>query len=238
MKNAIYAALGMLEQAQYTGKIKNAPRHGLIQDVPYFSQWESPELVEQILTNKISAEDDPKWKASGAKNVQEYALWSANACGLACTKMILAKELQTVTPIVELAQKSLKYGVYTQPLQDSVGLLYKPYVEFMAAEFGMSTRVERPLSINQAIFELSQGNYILASVSPKIRNTNDFATDKGGHLVLLLGYDLDKSELYFHNPSGFKNETQSYAKITFADFKKFFGERGVIVIPSKNNQIN
>ncbi|MEK7571158.1 MAG: hypothetical protein AAB553_02700 [Patescibacteria group bacterium] len=65
----------------------------LHKNIPYFSQWESPTLVDTIVRKKISAKDDPRWKNSGAKTKAEYELWSHNTCGMACLKMILAKEL-------------------------------------------------------------------------------------------------------------------------------------------------
>jgi hypothetical protein len=233
MKKVINAALSGLKQAQYAHKNKTIPQKSLIENVPYFSQWESPKLVEGILSGKFDAKNDPNWKSSGAKTKDEYALWSANACGMTCTKMILAKEIGKAIPLVELANKSLPYGVYRLPLEDSVGLLYAPYINFLSKEFSLTAKLVRPLTVNQIVHELSQNNYVIASVSPKIRNANDTPPNKGGHLVLLLGYDLNKNELSFHNPSGFKPETQSYAAISFNDFKKFFGGRGLIVEVSK-----
>lgn len=233
MKKVINSALSTLRQAQYASKNKTIPKILIIKDVPYYSQWESPKLVENILTGKFDAKNDPNWKASGAKTKEEYVLWSANACGLACTKMILAKEYGKSVPIVELANKSLKYGAYTLPLEESVGLLYSPYIKFLSKEFSIDARIARPLTINQIVHELSHNNYVIASVSPKIRNTNDTPPNKGGHLVLILGYDQNKKELYFHNPSGFKPESQSYAAISFKDFNKFFGGRGLIVKVAK-----
>jgi hypothetical protein len=229
MKKVINAALSGLKQAQYAHKNKAIPRNNLIKDVPYFSQWESPKLVDGILSGKFDSKNDPNWKSSGAKTKEEYALWSANACGMTCTKMILAKEIGKTLPIVDLANKSLPYGVYTLPLEDSVGLLYTPYIKFLSKEFSLTAKLVRPLTVNQIVHELSHNNYVIASVSPKIRHTSDTPTNKGGHLVLLLGYDLGKKELYFHNPSGFRPDTQSYAVISFKDFKKFFGGRGIVV---------
>lgn len=42
----------------------------------YFSQWESPQLVDKILQRSISAIDDPNWKNSGAIDKNEYLNWS------------------------------------------------------------------------------------------------------------------------------------------------------------------
>lgn len=201
--------------------------------MPYYSQWESSNLVKSILSNKIKATDDPNWKLSGASTKEEYGLWSANACGMACTKMILANESGEVVPIVELGHKSAVYGAYTEPLEKSKGLIYKPFTKFLKAEYNVDSTLVLPLNLNQIIYELSRSSYVIASVSPKIRHTSDTPSSKGGHLVLVLGYDLGKKELYFHNPSGFTIDTQRYASISFKDFAKFFGSRGVVVKSSK-----
>jgi|SRR5215213_9575541 len=74
-------------------------------NVPYFSQWESPKLNKQILEKKISTDDDPRWEDSGALTKQEYNQWSWSGCGMACTKMILAKTSKVV-PLVELGKNA------------------------------------------------------------------------------------------------------------------------------------
>lgn len=201
----------------------------LHETVPYYSQWESPELVEKILTKEILAAEDPRWKESGAETKEEYDVWSASGCGMACTKMLVAHLKNIDVPLVKLGKKCAEYGGYTLPIEDSAGLIYSPYVQFVKKELGLQARVANPLLTRELIEELSAGNYVIASVSPKIRNVSDYPTKKGGHLVLMLGYDLDKRLFYFHNPSGFVKSTQEYASISFADFKKFFGGRGIIV---------
>jgi len=85
------------------------------------------------------------------------------------------------------------------------------------------------MSQKELMHELSQGNYVIAGASPEIRNPHSKPRVKGGHLVLMLGYDTSKREFYFHNPSGISKETQEYAAISFEDFKKFFSERGIVV---------
>src|SRR5690349_18194630 len=80
--------------------------------VPYFCQWESRDLAKQIVDGHISTDDDPNWKASGAKTKKEYHDWSWSACGMACTKMILAHHSGKVVPIVTLGKKCAEYGGY------------------------------------------------------------------------------------------------------------------------------
>ncbi|HET9411338.1 MAG TPA: C39 family peptidase [Candidatus Saccharimonadales bacterium] len=198
-------------------------------DVPYFCQWESRNLAQKILNHTISTDDDPKWKASGAESKKEYHDWSWTGCGMACTKMILAHRTGKVVPLVQLGKMCASYGGYTLPLEDSIGLLYKPYVTFVAREFGWQARVVQGMSIKELMHNLGLGNYVIAGVSPKIRDPQSTPAVKGGHLILMLGYSLPKKEFYFHNPSGISAKTQEYATISFAGFKKFFSERAIVI---------
>jgi hypothetical protein len=61
----------------------------MIHNVPYYSQWESPELVGEIVTGRISATEDPLWHRSGAADPAEYAWWAGRLCGVACLRMAL-----------------------------------------------------------------------------------------------------------------------------------------------------
>jgi len=225
VKNII---LIMLKRTKRFSKRQAVNKQSIHHDIPYFAQWESPELIEKILTNKISAQDDPNWTNSGAKTKKEYELWSAIGCGMACTKMIIAYRNHRTIPLVKLGSTCLSYGGYTEPLEESAGLIYKPFVRFLKVEYGLTAESVLPLLFEEIIDELSNGNLIIASVSPHIRHQNSTLTT-GGHLVLVHGYDLEKKSLFFHNPSGFIPEMQSNVVISFADFKKFYANRGVIV---------
>jgi Peptidase_C39 like family len=229
MKKCIKYLRVLLKRITHVGKFGGLPPSFLHQGVPYFSQWESPDLVEGIIGGTVHAGDDPNWKNSGAKTKGDYALWSAAGCGMACTKMLVAHVKKVTIPLVRLGEKCAEYGGYKLPLQDTQGLMYAPYVEYMDREFGLRAKVVLPLLPREIMYELGRANYVIASVSPKIRHPNTTPSSKGGHLVLMLGYDLDKLEFYFHNPSGFKQKTQQYATISFADFNKFFANRGIVV---------
>lgn len=217
----------------YSRRSLNVPQRYLHKDVQYFSQWESANLNKKILKKEIKAEDDPHWARSGAKSRQEYTLWSWNGCGMACLKMILAQEGKGMLPLVKLGKKCAEYGGYIYPLETSVGLLYKPFIKFVEKEFDLKGKILNPMVIEDIIKALGNGDYVIAGVSPEIREPDKKPKLKGGHLVLMLGYDLNKKELYLHNPSGLSNATQNYAVISFDKFKKFFSNRGIVIETSK-----
>lgn len=205
------------------------PRSVLLEDVPYFSQWESPELVAQFLDKKMSSRDDPKWQSSGAENKEEYEKWSWNGCGMACLKMILAHRKKQVVPLVTLAKQCLSYGGYQEPLDISPGLFYKPFCTFVEKEYQLKAVPVPVLTISDICHALAQGKYVIASVNYAIRNPESIPDKKGGHLVLIVGYDKERDVLFIHNPSGTSKESQAYAHISFKNFKRFFAQKGVLV---------
>jgi len=222
-------ALRAAKATAYSLQRQPLPERHVLVGVPYFSQWESRELAGQILDERLSAADDPNWKASGAKTRQEYNAWSWSGCGMACTKMILAHRTGTIMPLVTLGKQCRAYGGYTMPLETSIGLRYKPYLQFVEQVLQWQAHIIVGAPRRQLLQELGQGNYVIASVSPLIRRPESSPQTRGGHLVLLLGYDLRLQEFYLHDPSGDTKETQEYATISFAAFKKFFSGRGIVV---------
>ncbi len=207
----------------------STPEKHMQENVPYFCQWESRDLAKSILEKKISTDDDPNWKKSGAKTKKEYHDWSWSGCGMACTKMVLMHRTGKAVPLVELGKKCTKYGGYTMPLETSIGLLYKPYVTFVDKQFGWKARIVQGVTFQELMHELGQGNYVIAGVDPQIRYPESRPKAKGGHLVLMVGYNKTKQEFYLHNPSGISKETQEYATVKFNDFKKFFSGRGIVI---------
>lgn len=202
--------------------------------LPYFSQFEDRKLVEKIINKKITAKNDHEWKNSGAESQDEYAFWSHHMCGMACLKMILKKETGKTYPIIKLGKMATEYGCYRVEKDDIPGLFYYPFVKFAKDEFCLKVEVASHLSIQRICFALSKGKYVIASVSPMIRYANDNQLErgikKGGHLVLMTGYDLDNKVLYLHNPSGFYSHSQENFQISFDDFKKYFAGRGMSIV--------
>lgn len=214
---------------KFKGKREQIPLKYIIENVPYFSQWESPLLVKKIIKDEISAKSDPLWRGSGAKSPAEYEFWAKNMCGMACLKMVISHKFNKKFPIIKLGRMCLKYGGYVIK-QDAIdGLFYQPFTKFVKKEFDLNTKIFRLMSINDIINEISFGNYVIASVSHKIRDLDSYAIKKGGHLILILGYNLKSKKIFFHNPSGDKTVNQKYAGVSFLQFNKFFAEKGIVI---------
>lgn len=198
------------------------------QHLPYFSQWESRELVEKIITKQIEAKDDPRWRESGAKDVKEYTSWSWSCCGMACLKMILAHKTNEVIPLVTLGKQCVKYDGYKLPLENHPGLYYKPFVQFTKEKYSLNGKATSALTLTDIKNTLSSGGYVIASVTPEIRFPEKDPAKKGGHLVLLFGYDDSRQIIYLHNPSGFK-DSQEKVVISYSQFRKFFDNKGIMI---------
>ncbi len=199
-------------------------------DVPYFSQFESRDLVEAFISGKENAENDPLWESSGAKTPKEYAKWAGHLCGMACLKMILACRSGKIAPTVELAKSCRKYGGYKTALMGNIkGLYYKPFTDFVREEFGLRADVCAHFPIEQARDAVNEGGFFIASVHPSIRTPEIIPPAKGGHLVLLFRNENSPDKLMFHNPSGFTKSRQEYVEMDIEAFDKFYAARGIRV---------
>lgn len=83
--------------------------------------------------------------------------------------------------------------------------------------------------LKEIIKAVSEGNFVIASVNPEIRDPQIDSKYSGRHLVLVFGYDMDAGTLILHNPSGIYGKSQENVEISFSDFNKFFAHRGIVV---------
>lgn len=201
----------------------------IVRDVPYLSQFASPELVDAIIHRRIAASADPRWRASGARTIEEYATWSDNICGMACLSMILLAERGDTPTLMELARRCTEYGGYTLRDGEIDGLFYAPFLAFVRAEFGLEGRIADPLWLDDIDQALAAGEWVIASVGGAIRYAQPTAEKRGGHLVLVLGHDRQRQTVTLHNPSGHTPETQAYARVPASVFQAHFAERGMLV---------
>ncbi|PIY80928.1 MAG: hypothetical protein COY80_00235 [Candidatus Pacebacteria bacterium CG_4_10_14_0_8_um_filter_42_14] len=172
--------------------MKKTRESGPQSSIPYFAQWESPDLVSEFITKSRKSQSDPRWKESGAESKNEYAFWSPNICGMACLKMILAEVTGIAYPLIVLAKQAAEYGAYIPSRTDVLGLYYAPFCDFINKEFCLSAWYSSNLSISQIEREVEKGSYVIASVHSSIRTPKSSPPSKGGHLVLIISVDRKK----------------------------------------------
>jgi hypothetical protein len=195
--------------------------------IPYYSQWESPELAGKILAGELALRDDPAWRRSGAVSPDEYARWADHICGMACLKMILAARTGEVHPTLHLARIAREYGAYVEEGDAIRGLIYAPFVAMLGERFRIDAEVVTGIAA-AGISPLLQGTGLfIASVHPTIRLPDAPPPKKGGHLVLVTS--SSEASVSFHNPSGHEKETQEHCRVPVAVFDRYFAGRGVLV---------
>ncbi len=189
-------------------------------------------LRNTFIHSKIPYFDQDK---NGGKTKKEAELWSKNGCGMACLKMVLSYQGkgrsvkgEEKCTISELGRMCISYGGYTPNKETLDGLFYSPFLRFIKQEFGLDGKIISTMILQDILKELSDKNFVIASVTPEIRNQDKKPLKKGGHLILITGYDLERQVLYFHNPSDPKKD-KNYRQISFSIFNKFFANRGIII---------
>ena len=200
----------------------------LSETVPFFSQWETPDMTMEVLAEgaDVALRLDPLWQNSGAETPDEYAVWAANICGMACLKMILATRGEIV-PTIELARRCTSYGGYVVNEGSIKGLIYAPFVSFVREAFGLRAEVMTNVATAEIPAILARSRFFIASVSSWIRWPDREPPSKGGHLVLVTC--ASRQDFRFHNPSGHTSATQANAVLAPADFDRFFANRGIAV---------
>jgi len=201
--------------------MKNSRESNPTTSIPYFAQWESPDLVSEFINKGRSPKSDPRWKESGAESKKEYAYWSPNICGMACLKMILAEVSGIAYPLIVLAKQATEYGAYIPSGDEVLGLYYAPFCDFLNNELGFNAWYSSSLTLSQIDSEIRKGSFVIASVHPSIRTPESLPPSKGGHLVLITSVDRGNQQITFHNPSGLTKETQENAVLKIEVFEKF-----------------
>jgi len=202
----------------------------IIHQVPYHSQWESRELVPDILAGTVQAGDDPLWEQSGAVNEDEYEYWSWRLCGVACLRMALDFWWGVAPPAVRLAEECLAAGAYVRhPDGKLEGLIHAPFAAYAHERWGLLAEARSPLTAEEIAGHLAEGRLVMLSVHPSVRTLDPAPPHQGGHLVLAVGVTEDA--LLIHNPSGFPDGSQDFAQVPWASLDRYFAGRGIVLGP-------
>ncbi len=185
---------------------------------PFVPQFEPAEDVERRIAN-IANEDmnAPEW----------------NWCGMCCVRMIALVEFRLYGPAVPTLEEMYrtateKYGVYKTVDGQVVGAYHAELGEYAREELGflMGGMTKRNCTTGGLVDLLRTGRYVVASVSPEIRNLDGGKPkQKSGHLVLVYGYEETSNGRVFilHNSAGFlSTKTQRAARVTEERFLDCF----------------
>ncbi|MGW4896447.1 C39 family peptidase [Kitasatospora sp. NPDC004240] len=201
----------------------------VIHEVPYYAQWESPELVREIITGEVEAAEDPRWGQSGARTPEEYGWWSWRLCGVACLRMALDHWWGVSPAAMRLAEECETAGAYVRDGDGLRGLIHMPFADYVRRRWGLSAEA-RELTPEEIAGLSAAGHLVMLSVHPGIREpAAPEPARRGGHLVLAVG--AGPEALVIHNPSGFTGHSQAFAQVPWADFGRWYAGRGIVLGP-------
>ncbi|HEY2023995.1 C39 family peptidase [Paraburkholderia sp.] len=194
-------------------------------DVPYYTQWASPEWVRDIVERQCDPCDDPHWRRSGFADPVRYRFWAQRLCGLTCLESALDYWRIGHAPRADLLEDALRHGVYRMREDGGVdGLIYRPFADWAARAFGLHVDVVPQAPLEHIAARLDAGTLAIVSVSAEIRYPQRPNQRQGGHLILLHG--RDRHGVWFHNPSGVVPH-QANVYLPFATIARFYAGRGM-----------
>ncbi len=170
---------------------------------PFVPQFEPSEDVERRLAN-VANEDmnAPEW----------------NWCGMCCVRMILLGLGREAPSLDEMYRAATDAGVFKMVDGQVVGAHHRQLEDFIYHEFGLVVFAYRRRSTGDIAHMVLRGRYVIASVSPSIREIGgDVPEKKSGHLVLIYAVETTEKGRVFvlHNSAGFvSTTTQKEVRVT------------------------
>ncbi|MFM0737594.1 C39 family peptidase [Paraburkholderia xenovorans] len=194
-------------------------------DVPYYTQWGSPEWVREIVEQQRDPCDDPDWQRSGFTDPERYRFWAKRLCGLTCLESALDYWRIAHAPRSALLDDALRHGAYRLRDDGGVdGLIYRPFAVWVNEAFGLQVDVLPQAPLEEIAARIDSETLAIVSVSPEIRYPERANPSQGGHLILLHG--RDPAGVWFHNPSGIAPH-QADVYLPFVTMARFFAGRGM-----------
>lgn len=190
---------------------------------PYESQWGDVALNAPLIEDGVDPAAHFDWRAEGYASADDYRLWARNVCGLACLRSVLGAWRNERPPMHRLVLGAQSAGALIREGEAIKGLYYRPFLDWVRSEFGLSGEVVEGQHADRALAEWREGRVFVASVSPEIRYPDRPNARRGGHLVLV--HSVDGDRVTFHNPSGVR-DTAENARLDIATFSRFFAGRG------------
>jgi hypothetical protein len=209
-----------------TGTVKPA----VAVEVPYVCQFAKPEHAELSLKKELAPVDDPHWRKTGAISAERYAQWALTMCGMASAAMALSHFKGNSAGPAELAEDAMRHGVYVDEQGIISSMRYREFIPWIG-KYGVEAQMYSRLTLKGVQYALSGGKLVIASVNPNIRGFDTAPRfQKGGHLVLVTGYDRLKKTITINNPSGFTSaKTQINHILKEKEFLAYYAGRGILL---------
>jgi hypothetical protein len=205
--------------------------HRVTYPVPFYAQFASPELIEDIIYRRLDARQDPRWREFGAWTLEEYELWSWRACGIVCLKMVVEAAGGPQKPIMEWVDEGLALDGYR--LYDArgrwivEGWFYWPLI-CLAARYGLAGQVLGNVPAEEVCRRIESNRLVVASARTGANiGGHPGVKSEGGHLVVATGFGWHGgrcTHVVVNNPSGGAGMREQ-AEIPFRLFAREFAGR-------------
>ncbi|NBT37921.1 MAG: hypothetical protein EBT21_07430, partial [Actinobacteria bacterium] len=127
----------------------------ILAEPQFVPQFEPAEDVERRIGNRDSEDmNGPEW----------------NWCGICCVRMIALGLGRSVPTMDEMYRTAFDaYGVFKMVDGSVIGAYHRDLASYVTGEFGLAAEARRNLSAGDVAAAIVDGHYVVASVSPKIR---------------------------------------------------------------------
>ncbi len=182
----------------------------------YVPQFESAEVVEERISQWTTADlTQPEW----------------NWCGICCLAMI-ARSRGRSEDRATLYTAASAAGVYRREGDRVIGALHREFATFVTTYFGWAAESAPIKDADTLAQHIAADRFVIASVSPEIRDLRCLPQRSNGHLVLLYGVSMADGQRWFelHNSTGFaRTNSQKSVLISEENFMRFYSGRAIII---------
>lgn len=185
----------------------------------FVPQFEPADDVERRIGNRDNEDmNGPEW----------------NWCGICCVRMVLLGLGRPAPTMEEMYRTAFdEYGVFKMVGGAVIGAYHRDLASYVQGACDLASYAKRKMSADDVADDVLSGWYVIASVSPQIRDLLGPPPEKkGGHLVLVYGVeDTEQGRVFvLHNSTGFASlGTQRSVRVPEARFVECFSGCAVLL---------
>jgi hypothetical protein len=177
-----------------------------------------------VYVPKRRPDDAEPWIAFGSGQL-EYQRWIPEICGICCLKMV--GDTFGVTnnlSLYQLTMMAVANGTFIVGARGTIqGAFHYPLAE-LAERLGVRCRVMRTLGIGEITEALAQGMYAILSIEAARVDSSR----RGGHLVLVYGYDQRADSFLLHDCSSMMRPDGCGVSISASALASISNNKGLI----------
>jgi Peptidase_C39 like family len=176
-----------------------------------------------VYVPKRRPDDAEPWIAFGSGQL-EYQRWIPEICGICCLKMVGDNIGATSNlSLYQLTMMAAANGTYIVSDHGTIqGAFHYPLAE-LAERLGIRCRVMRTLGTGEITEVLAQGMYAILSIN----TARVDSSLRGGHLVLVYGYDEPADSFLLHDCSSMMQPDGCGVSISAGALARISNDKGL-----------